>query len=156
MIYISISAVFIIAYIFMLVSRRQPAAHPDRKKINMTAGVVRAVSIVILCAVPGLCAVSTLTKDSRLISLAVAAATIQSGAVLLIGLMALLQRYGSLFFKMPPALGLEEILVTIILPVVMYLTFLPSTYVVLYYLGPAFYTGYLMFRMVVGRNVHSS
>jgi hypothetical protein len=76
-----------------------------------------------------------------------AAVTVEGAAALLIGLMALLQRYGAIFFKMEPALERNEILVLIILPIILYLGFLPENYVIQYYMGPAVYSLYLSYRL---------
>lgn len=114
-------------------------------EIELTAASVRITFFLCLCAVPFFGLGSALLNNLLWAYYAESAVIVEAIAMLLIGLMALLQRYGSIFFKMQPAMSLGEIMVLIITPVVMYLSYLPANFLVLYLLGPGLYSAYLTF-----------
>ena len=147
MVYVIISGVFVTAYLAVSLAGGRVSGAKAPKMKAMTAVSVRVVTLLLFACVPALCTVSAVTNNARFTDLAISAAYVQACAVTLICLLSLLQRYGAMYFGMQPALNLEEILVPLFLQAVLFLSFYPSTYPVLYYLGPAFYTGYLMFRM---------
>ena len=140
-----VSAVCLVVFLFLR-SRRKLSPHETRTAA--TAAAVRICFFLCLCSVPFLSFVSMILNSGRWASYSEAAATVEAAATLLIGLMALLQRYGSLYFKMPPAMGKNEILVLIFMPVVLYLSFLPSGFAVLYFLGPGIYSVYLTYTLL--------
>jgi hypothetical protein len=116
-------------------------------KVSATAASVRISFFLCLCAVPFLAFISMVVNSTKWASYAVSAVIVEGCASLLIGLMALLQRYGALFFKMEPAMDRNEILVLIFLPVILYLSYLPYDFIVLYYLGPGIYSAYLLSKL---------
>jgi hypothetical protein len=128
--------------------QRKTKTSGEKAKIAATAAFVRISFFLCLCAVPFLVLISILLNSVKLFFYAEAAITVEGAATLLIGLVALLQRYGANFFKMPPALGLEEILVLIFLPVILYLSYLPSNFIILYYIGPGIYSVYLTYKLL--------
>jgi hypothetical protein len=149
--YLIVSALFVILYFTLLLAGPKARRASENKYIDHAAMFIRACVLLILCGVPVLMIIrAALHKDIWALR-AEAAATVTALAVLLIGLFSLAQRYGALYFKMLPVFGLEEIIFMMLLPAVLYISYLPSTFILLYYLAPAIYTGYLMFRMIRGR-----
>jgi hypothetical protein len=117
-------------------------------RIAATAASVRISFFLCLCAVPFLSFISMILNSVAWANYAEAAVIVEGAATFLIGLMALLQRYGALFFKMTPAMERNEVLVLLIMPVVLYLSYLPSTILVLYYIGPGLYSLYLLWSLL--------
>jgi hypothetical protein len=113
-----------------------------------TAASVRISFFLCLCAVPFLSFISMILNSVKWENYAESAVIVEGAATLLIGLMALMQRYGALLFKMPPAMERNEILVLIFFPVILYLSHLPSDFILLYYLGPGIYSVYLTYMLL--------
>lgn len=148
MIFAIVSFIVSAACAVFYLSRRKKAEKPARySKADATAFSVRASYFLCLCAVPFLGLISMFFNSVKWAYYAESAVVVEGAAALLIGLMALLQRYGSMFFKMEPAMEKNEILVLVFAPLIMYLSYLPSSLIILYCLGPGMYSLYLLWKI---------
>jgi hypothetical protein len=145
---------FMLSAIILAYIARKHAKRKDwhrMSKAGATAASVRISFFLCLCAVPFLGFISMVLQSVKWAYYAESAVVVEGGAALLIGLMALLQRYGALFFRMKPAMELDEILVLIFLPAALFISHLFNSFIVLYYVGPAIYSAYLLYRETSGR-----
>lgn len=138
---------FIISGICLAVFLSTGKKHHKYDRASATAASVRISYFLCLCAVPFLGLMSALLNSVKWATYTEAAVMVEGVAALLIGLMALMQRYGALFFKMEPAMERNEILFLVFLPIVLYLSYLHANYLIFYLLGPAIYSGYLLFKI---------
>lgn len=145
----AVSAACLAVYLFL---RPRGAGKTAATRAGLTAFIVRLSFFACIFAVPGLAVYSMLTKDSSWSHYAESTVIIAALAAFLMGSMALLQRYGALFFKMTPAMNYSEIFIMMLLPAAMYLSFLPATHMALYYLAPGIYSVYLLRRYMLKKS----